>query len=424
MTRRPMTDGGGDAPREREAAGDDGNSPDDAASGAGDSADDAASGAEPERAVSKPAPLTAMLAAAGPGGRARAFADSLTDWERTVGGALLAYVGLLAVLVGVGILRWAYLLYLLSLAGMYVLLAMGLNVQWGYSGLINFSVAAFFGVGAYATLLLSSPASPLLGPEMAVWRWPIVGLALSILAGVALALLIGYPTLSLRDDYLAIATLGLAEVVRLFSLNQREWTGGSQGIIGLDPLFANWPVVGDVVGELSEPELNVLLAVAFVGVAWLLLRRVHRSPWGRVQRLLRADEDLAEALGKDTFRFRMESFVIGGAIMALAGVFFAHLNNSVFPSNLEPLRTFDVWIAAILGGTGSDNGAVVGGIVVVTIIEGTRFTGGVIPVEPGALRLLLTGLLIVGLMRFRPEGVLPPQRELIWPTAAGGADDE
>ncbi|MEF8774243.1 MAG: branched-chain amino acid ABC transporter permease [Halobacteriales archaeon] len=348
----------------------------------------------------------------------------MTDWERNVAGALLAYVALLTVLVGVGVLRWAYLLYLLSLAGMYVLLAMGLNVQWGYSGLINFSVAAFFGVGAYATLLLSSPSSPLLGAEMAIWRWPIVGVVVSILAGVALAVLIGYPTLSLRDDYLAIATLGLAEVVRLFALNQRDWTGGSQGIIGLDRLFGNWPLVGDLVGELSEPELNFLLAVTFVAVTWLLLRRVHRSPWGRVQRLLRADEDLAEALGKNTFRFRMESFVIGGAIMALAGVFFAHFNNSVFPSNLDPIRTFDVWIAAILGGTGSDNGAVVGGIVVVTIIEGTRFTGGVIPVEPGALRLLLTGLLIVALMRFRPEGVLPPQRELVWPAAAGGSDDE
>ncbi|MEF8830726.1 MAG: branched-chain amino acid ABC transporter permease [Halobacteriales archaeon] len=411
MTRRPRTDGG-DTP---ERAGDD---------ESGSATTDAHSGAEPERAVTRPAPLNAMLAASGLGGRARAYAASLTDWERNVAGALLAYVALLTVLVGVGVLRWAYLLYLLSLAGMYVLLAMGLNVQWGYSGLINFSVAAFFGVGAYATLLLSSPSSPLLGAEMAIWRWPIVGVVVSILAGVALAVLIGYPTLSLRDDYLAIATLGLAEVVRLFALNQRDWTGGSQGIIGLDRLFGNWPLVGDLVGELSEPELNFLLAVTFVAVTWLLLRRVHRSPWGRVQRLLRADEDLAEALGKNTFRFRMESFVIGGAIMALAGVFFAHFNNSVFPSNLDPIRTFDVWIAAILGGTGSDNGAVVGGIVVVTIIEGTRFTGGVIPVEPGALRLLLTGLLIVALMRFRPEGVLPPQRELVWPAAAGGSDDE
>jgi branched-chain amino acid transport system permease protein len=329
-----------------------------------------------------------------------------------------------------GLLAPTYFLYLVGLAGMYALLSLGLNSQWGFSGLINFSVAAFFGIGAYGTALASASGSPLAGGLP-----PVVGLLAALALAAVLALFIGVPTLRLRADYLAIASIGLAEVVRIIVLNQDDWTGGSAGIRGIPSFFEGWPVLSTlpetmptiVLGAgpgavvLNTPFwqalLNVGLVLALVGVSYLVLRRAHRSPWGRVLRTIRSDEDLARALGKNTYAFKMQAFVLGSLIMALAGVFYAHLNLYVSPGDLDPITTFYVWVAVILGGSGSNRGALFGGVVIVGIREGTRFLDsfGAIPFSAAPLRLLLIGVIIVLLMRFRPQGVLPPQRELIWP---------
>ena len=392
----------------------------------------------------------------------------------------VGFVVLLAALLFLGLLTGGlaptYFLYLVGLVGMYVLLSFGLNVQWGYTGLINFSVAAFFGLGAYGTALLTAGNSPL-GVEgsrlLGIIPLTIVGLLVAVVLAVVVAVAIGIPTLRLRADYLAIASLGLAEVVRLVFLNQRDWTNGSAGLRGIPGFFDGWPVLEtfpeampglrvealelsipgvfstEILGfTLGTPFWQALLNVAFVlvlvGIVFAVLRRAHRSPWGRVMRTIRSDEDLAEALGKDTYAFKMQAFVLGSVIMALAGVFYAHLNLFVSPGDLEPINTFYVWIAVILGGSGSNRGAMFGGFVVIAIREGTRFLGELLP---GALptagipftdlvvsfptviettyttvvnnfastRLLAVGLLIVLVMRFRPQGMLPPQRELIWP---------
>lgn len=342
-----------------------------------------------------------------------------TSTERWVGLALGIFLGLLVTATLVGWIKVTYLFFLLSLGGMYLLLSLGLNVHWGYTGLINFSVAAFFGLGAYGTALLTSRGSPLVPGYFP----PIVGLFIGLALAGLLAVLIGIPTLRLRADYLAIASLGLAEVVRLVILNEQEWTEGSRGVTEI-PRF--WYPLFPELSNLQEAALNLLLVVLFIAIVYLLLRRIHQSPWGRVQRTIRSDEDLAEALGKNTYRFKMQSFVIGSLIMALAGVFYAHLNLFITPGDLEPIRTFYVWIAVILGGSGSNRGAMLGGLVVIAIIEGTRFINALsaIPFDIAPLRLFLVGLLIVLVMRFRPEGVLPPQKELIWPESTGGESDE
>ena len=366
-------------------------------------------------------PLAAAREASGVGGRFRAFVDALTDAERNVLSALSAFVALLVLATGAGVIQPAYLLYLLALAGMYLLLSMGLNVQWGYTGLINFSVAAFFGLGAYGTALVTSSDSPLLGGYS-----PLLGLFAGLALAGFVAVLIGIPTLRLRADYLAIASLGLAEVVRLVFNNEGQWTGGPVGLSGIPRFFDGWPLVGDISRGMPTAVANLVLVTVFVIVTYLFLRRVHRSPWGRVQRTIRADEDLAKALGKDTYRFKMESFVLGSIVMALAGVFYAHLQLYLSPGVMLPTQTFYVWIAVILGGTGSDRGAMFGGFVIIAIQEGTRFMGGFLPIDTGPIRLLLVGLLIIAIIRFRPEGLLPPQRELIWPgaDADGGGPDE
>jgi len=313
-------------------------------------------------------------------------------------------------------------------------------------GLINFSVAAFFGVGAYGSALITASGSPL-AERLAdvpvvgsLFGLPIVGLVVGLAVAFVLAVLIGIPTLRLRADYLAIASLGLAEVVRLIVLNERWLTNGSAGLRGIPGFFDNWPVLSTfpeampglrlevipgspVLLETAfwQALLNVTLVLAFAGATYFVLRRAHRSPWGRVLRTIRSDEDLARALGKNTYSFKMQSFVLGSLIMALAGVFYTHLNLYVGPGDLDPITTFYAWVAVILGGSGSNRGALFGGIVIVTIREGTRFLNDVaLPIDPAPLRLLLIGVVIVAVMRYRPQGILPPQRELIWPSAVDG----
>ncbi|WP_178915239.1 branched-chain amino acid ABC transporter permease [Natronomonas gomsonensis] len=369
---------------------------------------------------------------------------SLTVAEKGVVAFIALFGALLVVGLVTGGLGPAYFLYIVGLAGMYALLSFGLNAQWGFTGLINFSVAAFFGIGAYGAALMSGSTSPLAGGFN-----PIYGLVVALVAAAVLAVIIGIPTLRLRADYLAIASLGLAEVVRLVVLNQREWTNGSAGVRGIPSFFEGWPVLStfpqvmpglEIVVIPGSPIrlgtsfwsalLNVALVLVFVGVSYFVLKRAHRSPWGRVLRTIRSDEDLARALGKNTYSFKMQSFVLGSLIMALAGVFYAHLNLFVSPGDLDPITTFYVWVAVILGGSGSNRGAVFGGVLVVTIREGTRFLNEIqvpvgispvrfaeLPIDPAPMRLLLIGVIIILVMRFRPQGVLPPQRELIWPSS-------
>jgi len=363
----------------------------------------------------------------------RGYWTDLTFAEKGVSLAVVAFVGALLISLFTGVLAPTYFLYLVGLAGMYALLSLGLNSQWGFSGLINFSVAAFFGIGAYGTALASASSSPVAGGYI-----PLVGLLTALALAAVLALFIGIPTLRLRADYLAIASIGLAEVVRLIVLNQDSWTNGSAGVRGIPSFFEGWPVLATlpetmptlVFGSgpgaiiLNTPFwqalLNVGLVLAFVGISYLVLRRAHRSPWGRVLRTIRSDEDLARALGKNTYSYKMQSFVLGSLVMALGGVFYAHLNLYVGPGDLDPITTFYVWVAVILGGSGSNRGALFGGVVIVAIREGTRG----LPFEAAPLRLLFIGLIIVLLMRFRPQGVLPPQRELIWPGTVDEAPEK
>ena len=394
----------------------------------------------------------------------RGYWDGLTSAEQGVTGLVaVAVVGLLLAML-LGSLSPTYFLFLFGLGGMYALMSLGLNAQWGFTGLINFSVAAFFGLGAYGAGLMTASNSPIAGGYN-----PIFGLVLALVLAAVIAVAIGIPTLRLRADYLAIATLGLAEVIRTIIQNERQYTAGSQGLRGIPSFFEGWPVLSTfpetmpglrievIPGQavvLSTPFwrqlLNVTLLLAFLGASFFVLRRAHRSPWGRVLRTIRSDEDLAKALGKNTYWYKMQAFVLGSLVMALAGVFFAHLNLFVDPSNLDPITTFYVWVAVMLGGAGSNRGALFGGFVVVAIREGPRFVsefppqfvqdliaglpafevgpllinfGVEIPAiafDPGPLRLLLIGVTIVLVMRFRPEGILPPQRELIWP---GTVDD-
>lgn len=297
----------------------------------------------------------------------------------------------------------SYLVFFLTLAGVYVLMAQGLNVQWGYAGMLNVGVAAFFAIGAYTSAILTTGASDghLGGFGL---PWPLGFLAAMAVAGL-LGLGIGIVTLNLRSDYLAIASIGIAEIVRLVLKNEEWLTGGVRGIAGIPR-----PLDGLIAGQ--NALLLLALIVALILVVHWALERAHRSPWGRVLRGIRDNETAARAMGKDSLVYRMQAFVMGCAVMGLAGAVYAHFVGFISPEAFDPVfATFIVWVMLIAGGSGNNKGAILGAVVIWAVWSGTQFLTGQFPAEyqtqAGALRVLMIGVLLQVILIFRPEGLLP-----------------
>jgi branched-chain amino acid transport system permease protein len=290
----------------------------------------------------------------------------------------------------------AYLLAIATLVAIRALLTLGLNVQWGLTGLVNLGVVAFFGVGAYTAGLLAVAGVAL----PVAWACAIV---LAAAAGIAMATV----ALRLREDYLAIVTLGFAEVLRLFLLNEAWLTRGANGITGIPrPLHAVFGRHYDV--------FYLAVVVAAVAAVYWALQRVGGSPFGRVLRAIREDETVAAVAGKSVFRFKVQAFALGAAIAGLAGIFFAHYLAYVEPNMFLPQETLFVWLALILGGSGNNRGALLGSLVLMGLLEGSRFAKDFIPFLTGvrlaAAQQMLVGLALVALMIHRPEGLLPERR--------------
>lgn len=298
---------------------------------------------------------------------------------------------------------FSYLVFFLTFAGIYALLAQGLNVQWGFAGMLNVGVAAFFAIGAYTSAILTTPdsAGHLGGFGL---PWPLGFVAAMAIAGL-LGLLIGLVTLNLRSDYLAIASIGIAEIVRLVLKNEEWLTGGVRGIAGIPrPL-------DDIV-----PGANALvllaLVVALIGIAYWALERIYRSPWGRVQRGIRDNETAARAMGKNSLVFRLQAFVMGCTLMGLSGAVYAHFVGFISPEAFDPVfATFIVWVMLIAGGSGNNRGAILGAFVIWGVWSGTQMLTSQLPAEyvtqASAVRVLLIGVLLQVILIYRPEGLLP-----------------
>jgi neutral amino acid transport system permease protein len=429
--------------------------------------------------------------------------------------------------------------YLTSLAifiATYALFGLGLNLQWGFTGLINFGHVAFLTLGAYVTVLLSLQGVPILFATLA-----------GGLCAALLGLLIGLSTLRLREDYLAIVTIGVAEVVRLIALNEEWLTKGTRGVysypLPLDKLEPNVIVKLGMIGVLTGivglglwllwqwistlpkgdkvPSRNrtVLLFVSYVlcltiiaailwigfslvpglrfavvvpmmlgvsiplavgtgipylqfkqpipqfkqqpwgthgaiaiatfsfsvgimaywadvvglwdynykaGLLWLLvvcvalvfwrLEALVHSPWGRVLKAIREDEDVAKALGKNVFRYKLQSLMIGGAIAGLAGSFYAWQLTFINPDGFISLLTFQAWIIVVLGGSGNNVGTLLGALIFWAYDAATRFLLPAIlhldDARLGAFRVMVIGLLMIVLMMWRPQGILGKKDEL------------
>jgi branched-chain amino acid transport system permease protein len=291
----------------------------------------------------------------------------------------------------------AYLTAIATLVGIRALLTLGLNVQWGLTGLVNLGIVAFFGVGAYTAALLAVAGATL----PLAWA---AAIALAAVAGVVMAMV----ALRLREDYLAIVTLGFAEVLRLFLLNEVWLTKGANGVTGIPrPLHAVFGRHYDL--------FYLAVVLAAVGLVYWALQRVAGSPFGRVLRAIREDETVAAIAGKSVFRFKVQAFAVGAAIAGLAGIFFAHYLAYIEPNMFLPQETLFVWLALILGGSGNNRGALLGSVVLLGLLEGSRFAKDVIPFLTGvrlaAAQQMLVGVILVALMIYRPDGLLPERRE-------------
>lgn len=284
----------------------------------------------------------------------------------------------------------AYLCAIGIIALIYCLLALGLNLQFGLTRLVNFGVVAFFAVGAYTSGLLSLQGVPL----------PLCFVAAGVLSGL-LALPIGLLSLRLRDDYLAIVTLGFSEAVRI-SIQQESWlTHGVQGLPGLPKLFASW-------GGASDMAIFVTLLVLVALVSWGTVR-LARSPFGRLLKAIGDDEAALSALGKDPAWFKVQVFMLGAALAGLAGAFYAHFITFITPEQFIPLITFYVWMGLVMGGTGTVRGAVFGSLLLMVFLEGSRFAKdwvpGVSEVGMASLRLAAVGLALILVTLYRPNGL-------------------
>jgi neutral amino acid transport system permease protein len=420
--------------------------------------------------------------------------------------------------------------YLTSLAifiATYALFSLGLNLQWGFTGLINFGHVAFLTLGAYVTVLLTLNGVPILLATLA-----------GGLCAALLGLLIGLSTLRLREDYLAIVTIGVAEVVRLIALNEEWLTKGTRGVysypLPLDKLDPNLAVKVGMIGvltgifglglwslwrwvsqlpqgdrsaskraiplllgyglclallaatlwlgfsvdfgflfagivplalgvgvpylqlkqpivQLKQQPWSTLMAIATAtfafsvammaywadvlglwnytykaGLMWLLvvtvalvfwrLEALVHSPWGRVLKAIREDEEVAKALGKNVFRYKLQSLMIGGAIAGLAGSFYAWQLTFINPDGFISLLTFQAWIIVVLGGSGNNVGTLLGALIFWAYDAATRFLLPVLlhldDARLGAFRVMVIGLLMIVLMMWRPQGILGKKDEL------------
>ncbi|MBS3941887.1 MAG: branched-chain amino acid ABC transporter permease [Actinobacteria bacterium] len=305
-------------------------------------------------------------------------------------------------------------------AAVYALAAIGLNVHYGYTGLLNFGQVGFMLVGAYG-----------MGIAVSIHSLPLwLGIILGMLAAVALALLLGFPTLRLRADYLAICTIAAAEILRFVfrSSPMAEVTGGafgipsqvggsgfSSGFYRLNPIPEGAYGIGPVM--FSHTRLwMMLVAWLLVALAVVLVWALMRSPWGRVIKSIREDEDAARALGKNVFAYKMQSLVLGGVLGGVAGIVLVMNQGAMTPDQFLPQLTFFAYTVLLLGGAATVVGPVLGSILFWFILQAmdsllrqTGFGSAAL----GAVRLAFVGLILILLMAFRPQGLLGNKQEMM-----------
>lgn len=336
----------------------------------------------------------------------------------------------------------SYLVDFSIMAGIYAMLALGLNSQWGYNGHLNFGVVGFFMVGAFVSALFTSAMPTGL---MANYQQQAFGLQLPFLVGVISAgvisgvvgFLVATSVLRLRIDFLAIATLGIAEIIRLIFQNERWLANGPQPMRGFPQPLAclfDHPVscggwVPHSVAAFFNPMqprdwifLYLVIVALILAFIYIMLEVALRSPWGRVLRAVRDEENSAAMSGKYVTSYRVQAFVLGSVVMGIAGALYAHYVHSIDYSHFKPLfGTFIVWVMLMFGGSGNNKGALLGGFVIWGVWTGTSFLASALhpalavvsPVladRTPYIRWLLVGILMLVIVLFRPHGIIKEEK--------------
>jgi neutral amino acid transport system permease protein len=302
----------------------------------------------------------------------------------------------------------------------YALAAIGINIHFGYTGLLNFGQSAFLAVAGYGLAVTVT----VLG--LPFW----IGVGIGLIAAVLLALLLGIPTLRLRADYLAIVTIAAAEIIRLIfrSVEFKDIFGGSdgrrgfsQGFYDINPYpqgtYGFWPLT------FNEREMWVLtVGWALIGIACAIVFLLMRSPWGRVLRAIREDEDAVRSLGKNVFSYKMQSLILGGVLGCMGGFIYGLATGSVQPDIFGTETTFFAYTIVILGGAARVFGPVVGSAIfwVLLVLVNGVLSGAVRAgyitfmdiTQVGPFRFLLVGLGLILLLVYRPQGIFGDKREL------------
>jgi branched-chain amino acid transport system permease protein len=317
---------------------------------------------------------------------------------------LLALTVGVATLLMVPLVAGPFLSMVLVIVGLYTLMGLGLNLEVGFAGLLDLGFVAFFAIGAYTVGLLTSTGQHGIA-HVSFWTAVPVAVLVSLIAGVIL----GVPVLRIRGDYLAIATLGFGEIVRLLVLSDflRPWLGGSQGVLGI-------PKPAIRAFEFAGPEQLFYLTLASSALVILVAMRLRDSRLGRAWMALREDEDVAEATGINLVNIKLLAYGLGAAFAGMSGAIFAVMVGSVFPHSFQLIISINVLALIIVGGMGSMPGVVVGSLVLVGLPELLR--------EFAEFRFLVYGAALVLTMQLRPEGLWPAaaqRRELHMGEAAG-----
>lgn len=294
--------------------------------------------------------------------------------------------------------------FFLTMALTYAVMCLGLNVQWGQTGVFNVGVAGFVAIGAYTSALMTTPEA---AGRLGGFDLPIaVGWIGAFVVAGLLSALIGWMTIRLRSDYLAITTFGFAVAIELAALNLQPLTGGPFGI-GFIPRPFN-AYAGD---PLAFGLGNLAVVAVLVGLVYAVLQQLTRSPWGRVLRAIREDETAAASLGKNPTRFRLQAFALGGAIMGLGGAVQAHFIGFIAPENYLPMLTFQVWAMLIVGGSGNNRGAILGAVLVWGIWAlSAGLLDAVAPsgqqARAAALQIVVIGVLLCIILLLKPRGLI------------------
>ena len=290
---------------------------------------------------------------------------------------------------------------LLANVGLFLLLALGLNIVVGLAGLLDLGYVAFFAVGGYTTAVLTSPNSPWFAPELHFG----FALIFVVIFATMTGLVIGAPVIRMRGDYLAIVTLGFGEIIRLLFMS--DWLGpyfgGAQGVTNIPGVDLGFATVKG-----TDPRSVFYLVLFFCGIAIYVSWRLQASRLGRAWMAIREDEQVAEAMGINTVSSKLMAFVVGAVLASFSGAVLAAKVGSVFPTSFMILVSIIILVVVIVGGMGNIAGVMVGSFVLIGVLGG--------PKQPGLLqefqnfKLLIYGLLLVFMMLKRPEGLVPSAR--------------